>query len=1526
MEKKNLIKKGLAIVLSAAMVLGIMPSIGDNLKEVQAATTNTAPTPGYWTDAAGLEKFSLDAADDTVGKIIFGQNGSGAAQQWKIAGTDTGISGDNIILFADTPLGTSVFASDTSNRTFSYDGVDTEVYSNHYGASDLRGVLQGYASNLNYFSSAEQRKMNDTTIYTNDAQNSANYTTTDKLYAPYGDITSGNDSYVTVGTNDSDNLNGRVKINISKWGDALFWLRSPYRNNSSRALVACPGIDVDYFYVRNYDVSVVPAFNLNLSSVLFASAAEAASSTGYVEKASMTENTYTLRYLSGGSETAVVNAAGSSIAITGATDTMYLVAQNNTGAYAKKLTSSTTSVSANDIDGLDNFNNCKVWLESTDDDRITTAKMATQETASVTITADATMTKTSESGAESQTGITGDMAEVVYTANSGYYFPSDYSVTPVNGISVTRLSASQIKVSGAPTAVSVEITLSAATEKGTADTPEIGINYSDETLTGFDTTKKYSINGGTEFTPTASTIAIEDSYFGNTITIKETASDTANESAEKEVVIPARPAAPSVTPNNENVTGKGDGSITGVDSTMEYHSTDQTNWNDCTGTTIPNLTSGTYYVRIAATNTSFKSSPATVVIGSNAEKKIALAVTAPLFATVTEGYTRPEAKDITIANDTTNGANWDATVSGVTLTGTDAESFAVSGSGNTWTVQPKAGLTANTDGTAKTYTATINVAYDATAGVTSPATADVSFTVNPKSNTVTVTNGTGSATYNKGEAVTAIANTASTGYIFTGWTGIDGLTLLEGTTATSETIKFTMPEGAVGITANYKDNAAPTATIKVKNNTWSQIFNTITFGYFFKDTQTVTITGTDNESGVRRIEYSLKNAEVLDLSTITDWTDYNNTPFSIDPSRKYVIYARVTDNADHTTIVNSKGIVVYQDATADTTSIQYVKAAPSDKTAKVNLNGNTVKEIKNGATTIDATNYSVAADGTITFKSNYLDTLAVADSPYTLTISYNPLGESWVADVNNDEPATTTLNVTVVNSIAPVITSGPANATVIEGNTATFTVVATGTPAPTYQWQVNKGTTWEDITTATSASYTTSATTLENSGYQYQCVVKNGEESSDRVVSNAATLTVTDPSVTPSITTHPANATVIEGNTATFTVAATGTPAPTYQWQINKGTTWENINDAQSASYTTSETVKANDGYKYRCVVTNRKGSVTSNEATLTVTDKPVTTYTITVASDNNGTAFANITTATSGTKVTLTATPKDGYQFKEWQVLEGGVTITSNEFTMPASNVSVKAIFEKKASGDDNNKPTGPSLGDGIKGWSDIKDKIQDEIKDATEKVTITIDMGGETKVPGDVIESIKGKDVDVVFDLGNGIKWTVNGKDVTGTNIGEIDFGVTTGTSTIPVDVVNEVTGERYSIQISLAYNGEFGFTATLSINMDAKNAGYYANLYYYNKSTGKLEFMNAGKIDGEGNVELTFTHASDYTIVVSDKAMNETETPTPETPSTTPTETDSPKTGDTSPILLWVLVLIGSGIGVTAVASKKRKRETK
>ena len=88
--RKKWFKKGSAVLLAAAMVLSLFPGMKGTLATVQAAENET-PTSGYWTDVAGLKNFSLDEANDTEGKIIFGQNGSGAAQQWKIAGVDSGI-------------------------------------------------------------------------------------------------------------------------------------------------------------------------------------------------------------------------------------------------------------------------------------------------------------------------------------------------------------------------------------------------------------------------------------------------------------------------------------------------------------------------------------------------------------------------------------------------------------------------------------------------------------------------------------------------------------------------------------------------------------------------------------------------------------------------------------------------------------------------------------------------------------------------------------------------------------------------------------------------------------------------------------------------------------------------------------------------------------------------------------------------------------------------------------------------------------------------------------------------------------------------------------------------------------------------------------------------------------------------------------------------------------------------------------------------------------------------------------------
>ena len=174
-----------------------------------------------------------------------------------------------------------------------------------------------------------------------------------------------------------------------------------------------------------------------------------------------------------------------------------------------------------------------------------------------------------------------------------------------------------------------------------------------------------------------------------------------------------------------------------------------------------------------------------------------------------------------------------------------------------------------------------------------------------------------------------------------------------------------------------------------------------------------------------------------------------------------------------------------------------------------------------------------------------------------------------------------------------------------------------------------------------------------------------------------------------------------------------------------------------------------------------------------------------------------------------------------------------------------------------------------GKEGW----DVISSQLDEAKSGETVTVAMNGTTVVPKDIFDSIKGEDVTLVLDMGDGISWKINGKDITDA-AGDIDFGVTVGADagkSIPVDVINKVTGERYSMNLSLAYDGEFGFTARLTINMESKNTGLYANLFYYNEQTGELEFVSAGLIDADGNVELEFTHASDYTIVIDAAVMD-------------------------------------------------------
>jgi hypothetical protein len=179
-----------------------------------------------------------------------------------------------------------------------------------------------------------------------------------------------------------------------------------------------------------------------------------------------------------------------------------------------------------------------------------------------------------------------------------------------------------------------------------------------------------------------------------------------------------------------------------------------------------------------------------------------------------------------------------------------------------------------------------------------------------------------------------------------------------------------------------------------------------------------------------------------------------------------------------------------------------------------------------------------------------------------------------------------------LSATAPQITTQPANQTVSVGQTATFSVAATGTAPLQYQWRKNGAV----ITGATGSSYTTPATVSTDNGSSFTGVVSN---SAGSVTSSAATLTVEAPvTVAPQITTQPANQTVSVGQTATFSVAATGTAPLQYQWRKNSAA----ITGATGSSYTTPATVSTDNGSSFSVVVGNTAGSVTSSAATLTVT------------------------------------------------------------------------------------------------------------------------------------------------------------------------------------------------------------------------------------------------------------------------------------------------------------------------------------
>jgi large repetitive protein len=320
----------------------------------------------------------------------------------------------------------------------------------------------------------------------------------------------------------------------------------------------------------------------------------------------------------------------------------------------------------------------------------------------------------------------------------------------------------------------------------------------------------------------------------------------------------------------------------------------------------------------------------------------------------------------------------------------------------------------------------------------------------------------------------------------------------------------------------------------------------------------------------------------------------------------------------------------------------------------------TTQPVSQTVTAGNPVTFTAAASGTPTpsfqWMKNGSAISGATSSSYSLAIvGTGNAGSYTVVATNVAGSAASSAAVLTVNAatVAPTISTQPVSQTVTSGNAATFTVIASGTPAPTYQWNKNGSA----ISGATGASYTIASTTTGSAG-TYTVVATN---TAGAVTSSSAVLTINTP---PGFTTQPSSQTVIAGNSVTFAAAAGGSPSPTFQWKKNGSS----ISGATSASYTISSVATGNAG-SYTVVATNSAGAVISNAATLTVNPTPSAPAFSIQPVDQS---------VISGSSVTFIAAA-NGTPTPTFQWMKDGVAIagaTSASYTIPTTATTDAAAY----------------------------------------------------------------------------------------------------------------------------------------------------------------------------------------------------------------------------------------------------------
>ena len=483
-----------------------------------------------------------------------------------------------------------------------------------------------------------------------------------------------------------------------------------------------------------------------------------------------------------------------------------------------------------------------------------------------------------------------------------------------------------------------------------------------------------------------------------------------------------------------------------------------------------------------------------------------------------------------------------------------------------------------------------------------------------------------------------------TDYEFRGWS-CSGKPVFSGTTYAE--LAGDKSVQSITLTAQWAAAWYPEGEIKIEGE--DTVWNGFESDYsarFYNTEQTVTISAPKSGGKPVEIGYLITDEDLTKARcTKRDFTPYTE-PLKLNTDGQHIVYAKLTNAEGNVTYLRTTGRIVidttppaingFEDGKTYYGDRDIYAQATDENLASFSVNGSPIEVFLGGSTSArfsfllgkNCTYKFIATDkaGNVTEK-----TATFYDGTYVVPVTGVSLDESSITlDVGGNQTLTATVTPEdATNKKVRWSSDNEAVATVSEDGVVT--AVAGGTAVIT-------ATTHDGLFTAT------------------------------------CTVTVNAPDAAPSITTD----TLPDGKVGeaySQTLTATGTAPIT--WSIDGGLpaglslnadTGE-ISGTPTAEGTATFTVKA----------TNSAGSNTK-ELSITITKAAPAEHTITVTTEGGGTASASSAKAVVGTEIRLTAKPDKGYHFKEWQVMRGNVTIKDDKFTMPDSEVEVKAVFEKDA------------------------------------------------------------------------------------------------------------------------------------------------------------------------------------------------------------------------------------------------------